>query len=264
MLVVGTLSTIGVWLVKGLVADPNAAGFYGVAYSVSHLPSFVVFGINAAIYPSISGALARGRDDTARDISQQAFRCLVIVFAPICAFTVGNAGEILVFLFGTPYAAGAGSLTLLAPAVLLSALSRTGLRMVLATDRPGLRLGVDTFLLILGIGLHLLLIPRWGIEGAAAAYLLTGGVAAMLGLSLALYYLGTSLPLATLFRCGTGGAVVFTAGVFWPTNGMAIFAKIAIVSAAYLLTLVVLGEVGKDDFALIKNRLWTALLATDK
>ncbi len=232
-LVFAALMTADMWLVKGMVDDPRAAGIYGVAYSLSRLPLFMLYGLAGAVFPRVSMEVAGGRAERAGAAATEALRFLLILFLPVCAVMAGSAREIAVFLFSSRYADSALPLLILAPGIALAALMHMGFQFVAASDRPGTRLAALVGLLACGLGLNWLLIPRWGTAGAAAASSATFALGAAVALLLGRRWVPFRMPPMTLLRCGLGGGLVFAVARLWPTDGPLLLVKLALLGLLY-------------------------------
>ena len=125
----------------------------------------------ATLFPAFSGHGALGREtgQLAR-LYNATTRYLLLAFLPFFTFLVVNARDILMVWMG-PHFATEGSLVLqiLAVGAFLNFLARLPFGAVQAVGRPDLAARCHLLEFPIYIGLCLLLIPRWGIVGAALA-----------------------------------------------------------------------------------------------
>jgi len=246
-----TLLTVDMWLVKAMIDDPDAAGLYGAAYSLSRLPMFLVQGLVGAVFPRVSEALAQGRPELARSVSAESMRVLFVVFFGVCGVVAGADRQITTLLFSARYAEAGTPLTLLTIAASLYAWLFLQTRLIAACDRHAVRMALVMALLPVSVGLTAALIPRWGLEGAALASLVTfaGGVAA--GVALVWRHLRALPPGWPLLRCALAGTAVYGAGVLWPAAGWLLVAKLGAVTALYFVLLLALRELRGADLRIL-------------
>lgn len=242
-----TLMILGVWLVKAMMADPKAAGVYGVAYFVARAPMFVVYGMSAAVFARVSSALAAGKTAYARYAAAEAMRVLMILFVPVCFVVAVASSEIVTFLFSSKHAGAAPSLVVLAPAVFFAGQLHLARWLLGAAHRPGVRLIVTSCLVAGAVAANVLLIPRLGIMGAALASLIIFGAGAAAGTALVYRFLGALPPVLTALRCCLAGWTIYAVGRLWPAPGWLVLVKVTALGLLYLAVLFVLRELTRKD-----------------
>lgn len=147
-------------------------GIYGTAVrllDMLHVPAAAVGSATAAFFVSRKRASLQD----AQDLFHKTTRGLLAFFVPAAVGLALLADEILVLVFGGEYAAGGLVLTLYSPFLVLKALSGT---YSLALDYLGYathRAIASLSSALANLGLNVVLIPRFGIEGAAIATLVT-------------------------------------------------------------------------------------------
>ena len=148
------------------------AGVYGVATRNATTCSTVMISINAFFMPTISSLYAAGRMDDFRDIFRKGTLWILIVGAPLAIFVMAFA-EPAMTVFGRHFTSGAWALWLLALAQLVN--QGTGLigSALLMSNRQNSVLLVSTLGMAVTFGLCELLIPIYGLNGAAMAMSVT-------------------------------------------------------------------------------------------
>lgn len=250
-----TLNCMDIWFVKGLVADPAAAGLYGAAFAAARLPDVLAQGLLSAVFPKVSNALASGRSDVARSVALEAMRFLLIVFTPVAAITACSSRDIMSLLFGAPYGEAHLILTLLVLAMSLSAALKLSLNLLAAADRPGPRLAFVAALLPLAVALNIMLIRRFGAPGAALASLLVMSLGGLAGILMVHRMLGALPPLRTILRCGSAALAVYLLGTLWPAGGWLVLLKVAGLLAVYVALLFLSRELRLRDLRRMREQL---------
>ena len=251
-----TLMSVDIWIVKGVVADPAAAGLYGAAYAVSRAAEMAVHALNSAVFARVSGAEAAGDRALARSISAEAMRFALVVLTPVCVLAAGSARQTMALLFGAPYAEAGGLFALLVAAVSCMTALKLMLILLAALDRPGHRSLLMVCLLPVGVGLCLWLTHKFGPMGAAAGSLTTMAAGLLVGAALVHHHVGAFPPPATALRCGLAGGLVLALGLLWPAGGLLLPAKLAALGLLYLALLFLTGELGAGDLRAVRRAAW--------
>ena len=150
------------------------AGYYAAAYALTSL----LINLGIAYYANVIPLFARVRDEPTR-IAVLYRTSLIPVLAAVLPAVVGGMiiGPRLVTLtFGQGYAPSMAPLRPLMIAAGLTVLRLIPLAVLVTTNRRGQALVVNAIGAALNIGLNLVLIPRYGIVGAAFSTLTTDAI----------------------------------------------------------------------------------------
>lgn len=152
----------------GRIGTLAEAGIYGVASRNATLCSTVMISINAFFMPTISSLYSGGRMDEFRSLFRKGTLWILIVGAPLAVYAMAFSQPIMLF-FGRSFGVGAWALWLLAAAQLFN--QGTGLigsALLMANRQHGV-LVINILGLVATTGLCLVLIPIYGLNGAAMA-----------------------------------------------------------------------------------------------
>jgi O-antigen/teichoic acid export membrane protein len=165
--VLGTLALyVDQVLVIGLLS-PGAMGSYVVVLSLSRMLNLFQNSVVMVLFPKAAGRAARDVVGMTGD----SVRISGLVTA-LCGVVVCLAGPTLLrILYGSEYVAAAGALRILVVEMVLSGATFVLAQAFMALDRPGVVTVLEAIGLALCIPLMLLLIPRFGIYGAAISLL---------------------------------------------------------------------------------------------
>jgi O-antigen/teichoic acid export membrane protein len=97
--------------------------------------------------------------------------------------------------------------------------------------------------LMLDVTLNALLIPRFGLTGAAAATTIALAAGATVAAIHVRSTLGAAPPVPTLVRITIGGAIVGSLSMLWPLTGIAMLVKCLALLGVFGLSLLALGEI---------------------
>ena len=176
-------------LLVPLLIDLRAAGIYLIAVRMSEVVTQISSAASALLFPAVSRS-----DPTLTGLTERTMRAtlLLVVVAGTC---IGIAAPLLLTVFfGQAYEAGASALRITMLAMVPLAISRLLAGDMKGRGRAGLVSVSAGAALIATVILDLLLIPMFGIEGAAMASLLA--------------YSAGALTLLIAYRTVTGGSLL--------------------------------------------------------
>lgn len=169
-------------LLVGTILGSEQAGIYSAAQRIAQLLTLGTASVNAVLAALISARFAAGDHVGLQNLMTKAARLAASVTIPATVAVV-LLGPMLLGIFGEPYRASAGALNLLAASQLTTTLlgSIGGLVVLTGHNWPVV---LATFAAVgLNIALGIVLIPTFGLEGAAAAqFLATQSTAATLAI----------------------------------------------------------------------------------
>jgi len=155
-------------LVIGLLS-PGAMGSYVVVLSLSRMLNLFQNSVVMVLFPKAAG---RSKKEVV-EMTGDSVRISGLV-AALCGVGVCLAGPTLLrILYGSEYVAAAGALRILVLEVVLSGATFVLAQAFMALDRPGIVTVLQAIGLSLSIPLMILLIPHFGIYGAAISLLIS-------------------------------------------------------------------------------------------
>lgn len=165
---IGFLLTNADVVVVGLYLPPDQVGIYYAAAKTIVLVQFVYFSIKAVAQPRFSQMMAEGDMDGLAVFAGQTVRWS---FWPslaigLCALA---AGELLLSLFGSAFTAGYWLMAILFSGIMAKALVGPGEVLLSMAGRQNLCVLLYTVTLAASITLNVVLIPHFGLIGAASA-----------------------------------------------------------------------------------------------
>jgi O-antigen/teichoic acid export membrane protein len=171
----------------------GAVGIYAVAAGLAERLWVLPGAVGASLFSRTGG----DSSDDAR-VTGRACRTALWTMSGACAAVALLAPAAVPMVFGPRFAGAADALLLLLPGVLLLTAGKVLAPYVCNRGRPLLATYISVGALVLTVLLNLLLVPRFGIEGAAVASSISYGAN---GLAFAIVFLRMSaLPLRELVR----------------------------------------------------------------
>ena len=159
-------------ILVGALASPAEAGVYAVVTRCVRAGEVVQQAGRIVVGPRISGVLARGDTEAAGEIYGVVTAAMIWVAWPFFILLAVFADQVL-RVFGPGFVVGATPMAVLAVAMALATAAGTVQTVLLMGGRSRWQLADKSGALALNVILDLLLIPLWGITGAAIAWAVT-------------------------------------------------------------------------------------------
>lgn len=195
-------------LVVAFFIGPAAAGVFGALAKFVTSGTLAEQAVRILVAPRFSALIGNGDIRAAERLYWVTTPWIVTVSWPIFVTLAAGAPAVL-GIFGTGFEQGARALTLLALTMCLSQLAGNVQTILLMSGRSELQLLNKTVAVIVLLALDVLLIPIWGIVGAAAAW----SASILTDTTLAVYQVrrgvGIRLSSMMLWRVMTAAAVCF-------------------------------------------------------
>lgn len=243
------LLTIDLYFVKALLQDDHLTGLYNAAITVGRIPYYLFAALAMIMLPAISKTTAERDTEQTTSLVNKSLRLMTLLLFPMIALLVVYAPQILHFFYGTRYdgaeqamsifAIGVGFLTVFY--VLAFALNGAGLVKI------PMRLSFFGFLGM--TALNFLLIPPFGIVGAALAATVTAFAIMISILAYAETYFSVRLPLRTIALSLLSTLLIASLSRFLPHGTYVFIASGGVLFFLYFVLLRLFGELSDDDLA---------------
>lgn len=221
---------LGLFVLKALGAPTAEAGFYAAAQNLAGAPIMVAQTVAPLVLARMTQALRRGNRDEAREVAGWTIE-LVVWLVPIAAFLAGAASDVMVFVYGPPFAQGSEAAAWLMIASVGSVAVTLATSVMVASNRGRLALSLTAPLSLLALGGFFLVLPSQGGPGAAVVTAVVasgGGLAAALVVAHLWHLRVEAMGLAAILL---SAGLSFWIGLGWHTSGVLVLVKSALVSA---------------------------------
>ncbi|MGH7619079.1 MAG: flippase [Gemmatimonadaceae bacterium] len=160
-------------LILGLLRGSSTVGPYGVADKTSDLLT-IVLAAQASAFASTAASLAAQKDTaTLQRMATRLARLTLLATLPLAIVFIGFGGPFLSFFYGSAFASARVALVFLSIGQLVNAGTGLNSMLLVMTGETGQAVKVVGTSAAVNVGLNLLLVPRWGMEGAAAANMIS-------------------------------------------------------------------------------------------
>lgn len=171
LLVVGGMHVINSQadtIMLGAIKGASEVGIYAVIKKLVDLVVFILIAVNTSIAPTIARCYADGESERLQRIVSKSTRVISLATLPV-AFGLIFFGDQVLLLFGAEFAQGSDALIILSLAQLVNAgMGSVGLILIMTHHERDAAIGIG-IAASLNILLNAILIPLWGVNGAATA-----------------------------------------------------------------------------------------------
>ncbi len=241
------LQSLDLIMVQWLLRDAGQTGYYSAACMMVKMVPVFFSSINESFLPSLSRLTAEGNRAQAVRSIRCVFRYLCLLVLPVAAIVSSQAKGLLNLLYSAPFSPAAGALSWLIwgyAAYVLFALFCT---VATGLGKPASAFLFGSLAIAADLVLQWVLVPRYGIGGAAVATLLAFCLGALVGAAFVARETGMFLPRLTLARTGLSAFAIYMVGVWLAHLGIPTIAGCALQLALYGSLLVVTGELCGED-----------------
>ena len=223
----------------GFLIGAGGAGVYNVAYRVVFLLALVPRFAALSLFPRASTLYADSVSDFS-ELYHRSLNLIVLLGLPIAAGVWLIAPDLVLLTFGEEFREAASVLRILTVMLFFTFVSRTAAIFLMACDRQAVRTWGYLNATWVTVAAGLLLIPRFGIEGAAVAAVLSEAVPAILFVVWLRPVVGWPRMSSRLVIGGLGAASFCAAFVLLPALPMSVVIPASVL--IYAATLVLFKE----------------------
>jgi O-antigen/teichoic acid export membrane protein len=159
---------------------PAAVGVYSIAVTFAELLWFIPSAVGGVMMPKVAG-----EGDEVLELTLRMSRAMWVVVLAAAACIVTIAVPAIPMLYGARFSGAITPLLLLVPGVVVTGAAVMASAYLSGTGRPGYATVAAIVNVVLNVALNLILIPRFGIPGAALSSTISYSVAAILSRVLA-------------------------------------------------------------------------------
>lgn len=155
-------------VVLGLVVEAGEVGVYRAVSQTALVIPIFLNAINTIFGPMIARHHAAGDRSRMASALETATRWSLLASLPFYLLMIVAPGDLL-NVFGAEFRAGGAALAILATGQLVNAGSGGVSHTLMMSGRQDQKMVGDVVFALVNVGLNVLFVPRWGIEGAAVA-----------------------------------------------------------------------------------------------
>jgi stage V sporulation protein B len=249
-------SSIDLLLIKSLVVKNLAglyAGYYTAAQTIARIPYFLIVPLNLILFPLISSSTFSGKRTRTQYYIQNSLRYTLAIMTLMAVIISASSREIVYLVYSSKYQGAVMPLSLLAIGMLFYSLLIASSTIISGSGKPKISLAIILSALLISFGLNYMLVPRYGLIGAAIATSFTSLAALSVAVIYILKKFKAFIRIRSILNIFICGIVVYLIAKFIKAAGLMLLVEAVFLSFIYLLMLIITKELGKKELMGIKK-----------
>lgn len=251
------LQKVDLMLIKAL-SSPDAtiasenAGYYGAAIDLANITYQIIISVTFVIFPLVSQSTFEDDRTRTQSYISNTLRYSLMTMALTATLFSANAGEVLRVVYPPAYQAGSRALAIVAFGMLFFGFLYVLTTIISASGRPIVSVVIAGITLVTSAILNALLIPPYGLVGAAVATTVSMLMASAVALAYVGARFGALISIASTARIiGSAGVIYIASRVIVPTSKVMVVGQLAALGTCYCALLILTREIGRKDLRMI-------------
>ncbi len=244
---------IDLLFVKGILVDEKETGIYNSARVIARSSYFFFLAMGSTIFPSISESVSVKDAERTTSYIKQGVRYLMMMSLPVACLVSAYGTEIISIVFSRTYSSSGSALSVLMFGFTFLTLFSVLTTMLMAGGQTRGAVVAGLLLLPIDAVLNLMMIPRYGLVGAALATSLTAIIGVAVASWLVLREFGTCWEMGPLLKIMTASGAIYCAAVFVSPPVSWLVPWIVFLSVLYCLILFLMGELDGRDWVTLRD-----------
>lgn len=166
-------------MIKNMISDVAYVSYYTENEKIAKLPIILATALSTVLMPRIAYEFSKGKNEQVKGYIQKALYLTLLVLMPCCAGLMVVANNFVPFFLGNEFADTYRILILLCPTMVFIGISNvTGIQYLVAVNKNRELTISYVAALIVNLIVNYLLIPKYGVYGAAIGTLAAEGISA--------------------------------------------------------------------------------------
>jgi len=246
---------VNVLMVKSILGDNVAVGFYTAALALSDVPHIFFGALSITILPAISESVSSGNIALTRKYISESLRYLLMCLLPITAIISATATNLVTLLYTSRYAPAGEALSILMFGTMFLIILLVLIAIMTGEGKPIYATGFSLVALVVLVATSYAIIPIYGIYGAA----MSSAIASLTGLiggGLYVFFrFGTLTKLRSVIRISLATGIVSIIASLVPISGILLLVFYGVLLGIYILLLYLFGEIVSEDKERIRKML---------
>lgn len=244
------LISLDLFMVKAILKDDTQAGYYNSAVTLSRISYMLLQSLTFILLPSVSALTKPGADhDRAAIFIKDTIRYIIALIVPSVALAAVTSKSLIHLFFSTEYTPASTPLSILMVGVGALGFFLLLANIVAGAGKSKVGLMITVLLLIISAILGTVLIPQYGITGAAWQTTITGLIGLLI---LGIYTFRTfkiPVPVMSIVNIVTASIIITIIANLVPVTPLLLPLLYIALLALYVLLLFILREIKPADRA---------------
>lgn len=247
------LISIDLYLVKALLNDDHLTGIYNAALTVGRIPYYIFYAMTVFLLPMVSKSTSENNHEKTAKILGNSLRIMLVLLVPMIILMSVFARPILLDFYGAKYIEGAYAMSILEYGVGFLTIFYVMSFALNGAGKTKIVMLISIFGFFVNTLLNYLLIKKYGITGSAIATTVTSFIIMLWMLYYLWKYFGVLIKIKSLLKIVIAGSLMYASSLLFSKGEIAFLFWSIILFAFYLVVLVALGEIKKEDWQFIKK-----------
>ncbi|MEM8808996.1 MAG: oligosaccharide flippase family protein [Cyanobacteria bacterium P01_G01_bin.38] len=232
---------LDLFMIKILGSTAEQTGWYGAAQNLAFVPSIFALSFSSLLLSTLSRLLREEALSSATQMAQNSLRA-VIGMLPFAALAAGAASDIVGLVYGQAFLPSAQLLAILIFGSVALVMISVTTTILTAAGKPDWTFSLTSVMVPMAIVGNWMLVPRFGVLGAASVTLFCAVIGAFITLA-AVYRLWKIVPpYQTLLRSAVISGLIYAWTQVWPSPGGWLLLKLCLLSLCIPPLFLLLGE----------------------
>lgn len=245
------LQTIDLFFLKSLLDSNKVAGLYTASQNISRIPFFALSALSGVLFPSISKKLSAELHEEASAMIYQSLRIVLLVLTPTVTLMSVTSKDLITFIYSDKYVNGSVPLAVLTIGIGFLVIFTILCNIMSGAGKPKIALTISAFGVLVTSLSCLVLIPRFGMTGAALSTTIGGIVAFVIALTFIHQIFKNSLPVKSALKILTAAFFTYFVANFLVISSLLLIIKYMILFIFYMILLILMKEVSRGDIRII-------------
>jgi stage V sporulation protein B len=234
--------------VKRILTEDALVGFYTASSTLARVPFFILSGLGLALFPAISEAVGMKNFELTKNYIRDSLRYSLLLLIPITVLMSANSSEIISLFYSNVYLPGSSAFSILVFGLSFLTIFLVLTTIINASGRPKISMVMALILVIVSIFLNLILIPNFGLKGAAIATTITTFLGLIISAVYVLQKFKTLISPISFFRVTFASFFIYLLSINIHMTSLFLPFEFLILFSLYVVILVLLKEINKNDF----------------
>ncbi len=253
--IIGRLYSYSDTLLMSKMLTEKELGWWSVPYKITFAFQFVPMALSASVYPVFSSLFISERDKIGQ-LFEKSWRYLFIIVMPLALGIIAIADPVVMHVLGEQFAPSVLPLRILLLSLIFGFLTFITGALLNATNKQKIQTALVSVALLVNIILNIILLPVWGINGAAVAALISNAALCLLGFHFSKKQVHIdSDSIWRYFKQALWPAIVMALVVYWLSFVVHYIVTIAIGGLLYLVLLYATKVIDKETVMVVLNKI---------